>query len=87
LGVPEQAASVLTQIKEESGKSSKEELLTFKNEILKQYNEQSSCWYSTARLWDDGVILPTETRSVISRSLKASSHAEIKETQFGVFRM
>lgn len=84
---PEQAASVLTQIKEESGKSTKEELESFRQEILKQYNHQSSCWYSTARLWDDGVILPTDTRSVISRSLNASNHTKIKETQFGVFRM
>jgi 3-methylcrotonyl-CoA carboxylase beta subunit len=57
-----------------------------KKEIVDRYEEESSCYFSTARLWDDGVILPEETRKVLGLSVLVAS-SNIKETKHGVFRM
>lgn len=89
---PDQAASVLTQIKRESvsasGKTPNEiELSAYENEIRNQYLAQASAYYSSARLWDDGIILPEETRSVISQSLAACEYSPIPDFTPGVFRM
>lgn len=89
---PEQAASVLTQIKRESvtasGKTPNEsELTAYETEIRNQYLSQASAYYSSARLWDDGIILPEETRSVISQSLAACEHSPIPDFVPGIFRM
>jgi 3-methylcrotonyl-CoA carboxylase beta subunit len=88
----EQAANVLSQVKrdalEKSGKDwSQKEEDAFKAPILEQYARQSSAWYATARLWDDGVIDPKATRSTLARGLDIALNAPIPPTRFGVFRM
>ena len=88
----EQAASVLAQVRqtglEASGKKLTDaEVKAFKQPILDKYEEEGSPYYSTARLWDDGVIDPAETRNVLALSLAASLNAPIAEMKFGVFRM
>jgi acetyl-CoA carboxylase carboxyltransferase component len=55
--------------------------------ILEKYEEEGSPYYSTARLWDDGVIDPRRTRDVLALALSATMNAGIPETKFGVFRM
>jgi len=59
----------------------------FKAPILEQYSRQGSAYYATARLWDDGVIDPLETRKVLTLGLSAAMNAPIEKTTFGVFRM
>jgi len=88
----EQAASVLTQVKQEQrarqGKPMSEgEIQALKAPILAQYEEEGSPYFSTARLWDDGVIPPADTRTVLGLGLSAAMNAPIPETRFGVFRM
>jgi acetyl-CoA carboxylase carboxyltransferase component len=88
----EQAASVLAQVKqaqmEEKGKPlSEAEVAKIKEPILDKYETEGNPYYSTARLWDDGVIDPAETRNVLGLALAASLNAPIPETKFGVFRM
>ncbi len=88
----EQAANVLAQVKrealEKSGKTwSEDDERAFKAPILEQYAQQSSAYYATARLWDDGIIDPLETRHMLALGLSAALNAPIKKTAFGVFRM
>jgi 3-methylcrotonyl-CoA carboxylase beta subunit len=88
----EQAAGVLVQVKHEqaarAGQSfSAEEEARLKQPILEQYERQGHPYYSSARLWDDGVIDPAQTRDVLGLALSASLNAAIEPTQFGVFRM
>ncbi|HUG53166.1 MAG TPA: carboxyl transferase domain-containing protein, partial [Vicinamibacteria bacterium] len=88
----EQAASVLAQVKQEQlerqGKGmTAEEIDAVKAPVLAKYEEEGSPYYSTARLWDDGVIPPSETRTVLALGLSAALNAPIPETRFGVFRM
>jgi 3-methylcrotonyl-CoA carboxylase beta subunit len=88
----EQAASVLAQVRRESLQArglawSEEEESAFKAPILEQYARQSSAWYASARLWDDGVLDPVATRTTIAHGLAASAHAPIERIAFGVFRM
>jgi 3-methylcrotonyl-CoA carboxylase beta subunit len=88
----EQAASVLATVKrdalEKAGKSwSQEEEQAFKQPIRDQYETQGHPYYASARLWDDGVIAPTETRRVLALAISASLNAPVEETAFGVFRM
>ena len=59
----------------------------FKQPILDQYEEEGSPYYATARLWDDGVLDPAETRTALSLALAASLNAPIPEMRFGVLRM
>jgi 3-methylcrotonyl-CoA carboxylase beta subunit len=59
----------------------------FEAPILAEYERQGSPYYSTARLWDDGVIDPLDTRRVLAMGISAALNAEIAETRFGVFRM
>jgi 3-methylcrotonyl-CoA carboxylase beta subunit len=59
----------------------------FEAPILAEYERQGSPYYSTARLWDDGVIDPLDTRRVLAMGVSAALNAEIGETRFGVFRM
>ncbi|MBP9674092.1 MAG: methylcrotonoyl-CoA carboxylase [Bacteriovoracaceae bacterium] len=80
----EQAAGVLTTVKE--GMKA-EEIAKLKETILKKYAEEGSCYYSTARIWDDGVIDPTQTRDVLGLSLSICLNAPITAPSFGVFRM
>ncbi|HEV7800898.1 MAG TPA: carboxyl transferase domain-containing protein, partial [Burkholderiales bacterium] len=60
---------------------------SFKDPIRAQYERQGHPYYATARLWDDGVIDPADTRSTLARGLSAALNAPIPETKFGVFRM
>jgi len=82
----EQAASVLATVKS-GGFKSKAEEEAFKAPIREQYEAQGHPYYSSARLWDDGVIDPADTRRVVALSLAASLNAPIPETRFGTFRM
>ena len=88
----EQAANVLAQVKrdalEKSGKEwSKKEEDAFKAPVLEQYARQSSAWYASARLWDDGIIDPKDTRATLARGLEIALNAPLQPTRFGVFRM
>jgi 3-methylcrotonyl-CoA carboxylase beta subunit len=88
----EQAASVLAQVKrdnlEAQGKTwSAEEEAAFKDPIRAQYERQGHPYYASARLWDDGVIDPADTRKMLGLGLSAAMHAPIEPTRFGIFRM
>jgi len=88
----EQAANVLAQVKrdqkERAGESwSEGEEAAFKQPILDQYEEQGHPYYASARLWDDGVIDPAQTRAVLGLAISAALNRPIAETRFGVFRM
>jgi acetyl-CoA carboxylase carboxyltransferase component len=79
-----QAASVLSTVK---GDMTPEERTAFEAPILEKYEREGSPYYSTARLWDDGIIDPLDTRRAIAIGLDAAAHAPQPRTQFGVFRM
>jgi 3-methylcrotonyl-CoA carboxylase beta subunit len=88
----EQAASVLSTLRREAiegqGRSwSFEEEEAFKAPIRQSYESEGSPYYATARLWDDGVIAPAETRRVLSLAFSACFNAPLEPTRFGVFRM
>ncbi|MFN3611247.1 carboxyl transferase domain-containing protein [Tepidimonas sp.] len=88
----EQAASVLATVKRDGieakgGTWSAEEEEAFKAPIRAQYERQGHPYYATARLWDDGVIDPADTRRVLALGLSAALNAPIPDTRFGVFRM
>jgi 3-methylcrotonyl-CoA carboxylase beta subunit len=88
----EQAANVLLTVKLEQiaakgGTMSAEEQEAFKAPTLAKYAEESSAYYSTARLWDDGIIDPVDTSRVIALGIEAAQNAPIPEPRFGVFRM
>lgn len=88
----EQAASVLATVKRDGmqarGESwSEDEEQAFKDPIREQYEHQGHPYYASARLWDDGIIDPADTRRVLGLGLSASLNAPIKPTKFGVFRM
>jgi len=88
----EQAASVLATVKRDGiegkgGQWSAEEEESFKAPIRQQYEVQGHPYYATARLWDDGVIDPADTRRVLALGLSASLNAPIPDTKFGLFRM
>jgi 3-methylcrotonyl-CoA carboxylase beta subunit len=88
----EQASNVLAQVKRDGieakgGEWPAEEEAKFKAPIAAQYERQSDAYYATARLWDDGLIDPAETRNVLGLALSASLNAPAEETRFGVFRM
>jgi 3-methylcrotonyl-CoA carboxylase beta subunit len=83
----EQAASVLATVRHGSDKWTEEEEEAFKAPIRAQYENQGHPYYATARLWDDGVIDPADTRLVVGLSLSAALNAPVEATRFGVFRM
>ncbi|WP_295372011.1 carboxyl transferase domain-containing protein [uncultured Pseudacidovorax sp.] len=88
----EQAASVLATVKRDGieargGQWSRDEEEAFKAPIRQQYEDQGHPYYATARLWDDGIIDPADTRRVLALGLAAARHAPIPEPKFGVFRM
>jgi 3-methylcrotonyl-CoA carboxylase beta subunit len=88
----EQAAMVLSQVRrdniEASGKTwSAEEEDAFRAPIRATYEEQGHPYYATARLWDDGIIDPADTRHVLGLALSAASNAPAEPTKFGIFRM
>jgi 3-methylcrotonyl-CoA carboxylase beta subunit len=85
----EQAASVLAQVKKDNMKTpwSADEEEAFKAPIRAQYERQGHPYYASARLWDDGIIAPEDSRRVLGLGLSAALNAPIEETRFGVFRM
>src|SRR6202012_3350309 len=86
----EQAASVLATVRSEqvSGDAwTPAEQDAFKQPIREQYEAQGNPYYSTARLWDDGVIDPADTRRVLGFSLSAAANAPLAPAGYGVFRM
>ena len=89
----EQAANVLATVKQDGlkvgGKKamSTAEELEFKRPILEKYEKEGSAYYSSARLWDDGVIEPTQTRDLLGLCLSAGHNRPFPESHFGVFRM
>ncbi|MEY2883515.1 MAG: hypothetical protein RL490_1239 [Pseudomonadota bacterium] len=82
----EQAASVLATVKTGGFKSAKEEE-AFKAPIRAQYEREGHPYHASARLWDDGIIDPADTRAVVALSLAASLQQPVPETRFGTFRM
>lgn len=60
---------------------------SFKQPILEQYETQGHPYYASARLWDDGIIDPADTRTVLGLGLSAALNAPVEETNFGIFRM
>jgi len=88
----EQAANVLLTVKlqalKKKGKRmTKAEQEEFKKPVLKKYEEESSAYYSTARLWDDGILTPLDTRTALGLGIAVSLNAPIPDHRFGVFRM
>lgn len=88
----EQAASVMAQVQRaKKTKANTEwstaEEQTYKTSLQQQYELQTNPYYASARLWDDGVIIPSETRNILALSISAALCAPIEETKFGIFRM
>jgi 3-methylcrotonyl-CoA carboxylase beta subunit len=83
----EQAASVLATVHRDADRWSPEEAEAFKAPIRQRYEDEGNPYYATARLWDDGIIDPAQTRDVLGLAISASLNAPIPETRFGVFRM
>jgi 3-methylcrotonyl-CoA carboxylase beta subunit len=88
----EQAASVLATVKRDGieakgGKWTAAEEQEFKRPILEQYEHQGHPYYASARLWDDGIIAPEDTRRTLALAISASLNAPVEESRFGVFRM
>ena len=88
----EQAANVLLTVREEGlaregSEMSDEEREEFKRPIFEKYEQEGNPYHSTARLWDDGVIDPADTRRVLAMGLAAAANAPVGDTQYGVFRM
>jgi acetyl-CoA carboxylase carboxyltransferase component len=88
----EQAAGVLTTVKRDQlarrgGTLSPEEEAAIRDPILEKYDREGSPYYSTARLWDDGILDPAETRQALALGISAAFNAPTPEAKFGVFRM
>ena len=88
----EQAASVLAQVKKgqlarQNKTMSSAEESAFTQPILDKYETEGSPYYSSARLWDDGIIDPIDTRRVLSLAISASLNIPIEDTDYGVIRM
>jgi 3-methylcrotonyl-CoA carboxylase beta subunit len=88
----EQAASVLATVKRDGieasgGTWSEVEEAEFKQPIRDQYEEEGNPYYATARLWDDGIITPQETRRVLALAFSAALNPPVRRTRFGVWRM
>lgn len=89
----EQAAKVLSTVRQDGLKAQGKPLMSasqiaeFEKPILEKYEREGSAYYSSARIWDDGVIAPHQTREVLGMALECSLNPEIPDTSFGVFRM
>jgi 3-methylcrotonyl-CoA carboxylase beta subunit len=78
------AATVLSMVGTFDSEDAREQ---YRQRIREQYETQGSPYYSTARLWDDGVIDPLDTRAVLALGIAAARHAPIDEPRYGIFRM
>ena len=88
----EQAANTLTDVKlrqleREGRRLSEAEIAAIREPVLADYRRQSSAWYATSELWDDGILDPPDTRNAIAIGLSAALNAPIGESRFGVFRL
>jgi acetyl-CoA carboxylase carboxyltransferase component len=88
----EQAAGVLTTVKKDQLARDGQTLSTadeqaIRQPILEKYEREGSPYYSTARLWDDGILDPADTRQALALGLSATCNAPVPEPRFGVFRM
>jgi acetyl-CoA carboxylase carboxyltransferase component len=88
----EQAANVLITVKEDQLRAQGKELLPEEREkmlqtILKKYEDEGSAYFSTARLWDDGIIDPVDTRKIIGLAIAISRNKSYEPTKYGIFRM
>jgi acetyl-CoA carboxylase carboxyltransferase component len=88
----EQAAHTLVQVKQEQlakqGKSlAKDEADAIMTPVLQKYDYESSAYYSTARIWDDGILDPLETRDVLALGIEMARNAPVPDAKHGVFRM
>ena len=85
----EQAAEVLVRVKEEQGnsKNSAEDLKKLRDEILKKYEYEGSAYYSSSRLWDDGIIDPADTRKILALAISVSLNKKFPDPKTGVYRM
>jgi acetyl-CoA carboxylase carboxyltransferase component len=88
----EQAAGVLTDIRRAALKKRGDEpdearLAAIRREVEAQYEREASAYHATARLWDDGIIDPRQTRQVLGLALETTLNAPIQETQYGVLRI
>ena len=71
-----------------AGKSmAKEEATAMSSKIQENFDAEASSYYATARLWDDGIIEPSQTRAIVAMGLAAAANAPVRPTDFGVFRM
>ena len=88
----EQAADVLSTVKQEQllkkgKKMKKSEIEDLRKPILHKYEIEGSPYYSTARLWDDGIIDPLDTRMILALGISTSLNGPLESSEFGVFRM
>jgi 3-methylcrotonyl-CoA carboxylase beta subunit len=84
----EQAASVLATVHRDADKWTPEQAEQFKQPIRAEYEKEGNPWHATARLWDDGIIDPVQTRDVLGLAFAATLNAPIPDhARFGVFRM
>ena len=87
-----QAAGVLSSVRSDQAARqgntlSEQEIEDLQRPIIEKYEEEGSPYYSTARLWDDGIIDPKDTRDVVGLGIAASMNVPVPESKFGVFRM
>jgi len=83
----EQAADVLATVNRDAAKWSDEEREAFKKPIIERFEKEGHPYFASARLWDDGIIAPRDTRRVLGLGLAMAANAPLEETRFGVFRM
>ena len=83
----EQAASVLATVNRNASNWTDEEREAFKAPIRARFEKEGHPYFASARLWDDGIIAPADTRNVIGLGLAMAANAPVQETRFGVFRM
>ena len=83
----EQAAAVLATVHRDADTWTPEQAEAFKAPVRQKYEDEGNPYYATARLWDDGMLLPVETRDVLGLAFAVCLNAPIEDTRFGVFRM
>ncbi|TNF00282.1 MAG: methylcrotonoyl-CoA carboxylase, partial [Deltaproteobacteria bacterium] len=89
----EQAAGVLTTVRQDGLKAqgkpemNEKEVSQFQAPILEKYEKEGSAYYSSARIWDDGIIDPAQTRDILGLAISASLNQDIPDPKWGVFRM
>lgn len=83
----QQAAGVLSQVSLKGKPATPKEIEDFERPIIEQFQRESSPYFSSARMWDDGIIDPKDTRKVLGLCLAVSLNTQNERTKYGVFRM